>query len=439
MGTENLRRKIIRINHWCATPTSTLTSSSWIVTPNSIFHPYGLSDLFISWMSLQNKESGNGFPKQTCPTNLFSAVHHIFVNMDSWKAGRAKNLAETSLWQARVAREKGLQILGTENLRRKIIRINRWCATPTATLTMFELDCNSQLNISPLRTLWSLHQLNVFAKQREREWIPETNMSNKSFFGSALHCWEHGQLKGWPPQKPSRNFTVTGTSCKKQKDCKSWEQTFYGERPFESITDAQLLLRRWRCSSNALHFWEHRQLKGWPPHFEPIVAKNSILTSVHCFVAFVAWKHGADFCKMPQQMDHEPKKPIENSLWQAWVAWIKGGQQILGTGIHHLFTTQTSTLMMFVLDCDSQLNISPLPTLWSLHGLNVFAKQESGNGFLKQTCCRKRICWTCLFRESIPALFVLQRHSTDEEIRESVRVKYWVGSYNPARTSSASQ
>ena len=37
--------------------------------------------------------------------------------------------------------------------------------------------------------------------------------------------------------------------------------------------------------------------------------------------------------------------------------------------------------------------------------------------------CRKKICWTCLFQESIPALHVLQRHSTHEEIRESVRVK----------------
>ena len=32
--------------------------SSWIVTPKSIFHPYGLSDLFMSWMSLQNKRAG---------------------------------------------------------------------------------------------------------------------------------------------------------------------------------------------------------------------------------------------------------------------------------------------------------------------------------------------------------------------------------------------
>ena len=79
--------------------------------------------------------------------------------------------------------------------------------------------------------------------------------------------------------------------------------------------------------------------------------------------------------------DHKPKNLIETSLWKAWVAWIERGQQILGTEnlrrriirIHHGFTTQTSTLAMFELDCDSRLNNSPLPILWSLHELNVFA------------------------------------------------------------------
>ena len=41
--------------------------------------------------------------------------------------------------------------------------------------------------------------------------------------------------------------------------------------------------------------------------------------------------------------------------------------------IHHWFTTQTSTLMMFELDGDSGLNNSPLLTFWSLHELDVFA------------------------------------------------------------------
>ena len=49
-------------------------------------------------------------------------------------------------------------------------------------------------------------------------------------------------------------------------------------------------------------FNEHRQLKGWQPHFQPSVANSSISTILHWFVVFVTWKHGADFCKMPKQM-----------------------------------------------------------------------------------------------------------------------------------------
>ena len=32
-------------------------------------------------------------------------------------------------------------------------------------------------------------------------------------------------------------------------------------------------------------FCEHRQLKGWQPHFQPTVAKSSIWTSVRWFAA----------------------------------------------------------------------------------------------------------------------------------------------------------
>ena len=95
-------------------------------------------------------------------------------------------------------------------------------------------------------------------------------------------------------------------------------------------------------------------------------------------VVFVAWKQQS---ALEIFGDHKPRNRIQTSLWQAWVAWIERGQQILGTEnlrrkiirIHHWFTTQTSTMMMFELDCDSWLNNSPLPTLWSLHELNVFA------------------------------------------------------------------
>ena len=51
--------------------------------------------------------------------------------------------------------------------------------------------------------------------------------------------------------------------------------------------------------------------------------------------------------------------------------------------------------------------------------------------------CRKEICSTCLFKESIPAnsrYSFLQGHLNHQEIKESVSVDYWVGSHNPAGT-----
>ena len=82
---------------------------------------------------------------------------------------------------------------------------------------------------------------------------------------------------------------------------------------------------------------------------------------------------------MPQQMALETtnqKSLIETSLWQAWVwvAWIERGQQIWAQKIYaeESFESisdsqlKTSTLTMFGLDRDSQLNNSPLPILWSL-------------------------------------------------------------------------
>ena len=161
------------------------------------------------------QESRNGPPKQTCPNNPFSAVHYIFVNMDSCKAGRPENRAETSLWKARVARKKGLQNLGNRQFTAK----DRSNSNPS-------LIRNSYFESDDVRAGWWLQtqclavtdslispSVDCLCKTREREWIPETNMSNKSFFGSALHFCEHGQLKGWPRQKPNRIFIVTGMSC----------------------------------------------------------------------------------------------------------------------------------------------------------------------------------------------------------------------------------
>ena len=50
--------------------------SSWIVTPDSINHPYQLSELLMSWMSLQRMVRMDSWNK-TCRTRFFSAVRHV--------------------------------------------------------------------------------------------------------------------------------------------------------------------------------------------------------------------------------------------------------------------------------------------------------------------------------------------------------------------------
>ena len=135
-------------------------------------------------------------------------MRHIFrtwkhgADIERWKqmaleTTNQKHLFETSLWQAWVAWIERGQILGTENVRRKIIRIHHWFTTQTSTLAMFELD--SQLNNPPLPTFWCLHELNVFAiKNSGNGFLRQTCRTNLVW-----HCvtfCEHGQLKGWQPR-----------------------------------------------------------------------------------------------------------------------------------------------------------------------------------------------------------------------------------------------
>ena len=69
-GYRKFRRKIIRIHHLFTTQTSTLTMLSWIVTPDSIIHPYRLSDIFMSWMSLQKHCCWTSPVCEVCASNL---------------------------------------------------------------------------------------------------------------------------------------------------------------------------------------------------------------------------------------------------------------------------------------------------------------------------------------------------------------------------------
>ena len=151
---------------------------------------------------------------------------------------------------------------------------------------------------------------------------------------------------------PNRNITVKAWGAWIERGRQSLGTEIYGEKSFESITDSQRIvtpnsiIHPYRLSyvfmswmslqtiagmdswnkhveqislRPSSHLSEHGQLKGWPPRFEPTVAKNSISTIVYWFVAFVTWKHGAGigWChnKWPWR-PHTPKHQIETSLWR---------------------------------------------------------------------------------------------------------------------------
>ena len=138
------------------------------------------------------------------------------------------SLIETSLWQAWawVAWiERGLQILGIQNLRRKIIRIHHWFTTQTSTLTMFELDGDSGLNNSPLLTLWSLHELNVCNSIAAEQTLPVRFV--RPIFHGHSHCahafvsfvWYSARFSdtinsGLLPEWKEIGFTLCPVDCK---------------------------------------------------------------------------------------------------------------------------------------------------------------------------------------------------------------------------------
>ena len=138
----------------------------------------------------------------------FGTASH-FSNMETWGRHRKmetnglgdhkpKHLFQTSVWQAWVAWNERGQILGTENVRRKIIRIHHWFTTQTSTLAMFELD--SQLNNPPLPTFWCLHELNVFAtKNSGNGFLKKTCRTNLlSTLNFILRTWKHGaDIERW--------------------------------------------------------------------------------------------------------------------------------------------------------------------------------------------------------------------------------------------------
>ena len=134
---------------------------------------------------------------------------------------KPKHLFETSLWQAWVAWNERGQILGTENVRRKIIRIHHWFTTQTSTMAMFELD--SQLNNPTLPTSdvfmsWMSLQGRIAGMDSFDRHVEQIS------FRHCITFFEHGNMgptskegnkRPWRPQTKTSiwNFTVTGMSC----------------------------------------------------------------------------------------------------------------------------------------------------------------------------------------------------------------------------------
>ena len=66
---------------------------------------------------------------------------------------------------------------------------------------------------------------------------------------------------------------------------------------------------------SALHLTNIGSWKAGSPTSNPRVANSSISAILHYFVAFVTWKHEADFCKMPKTnglANHKPKSLSRN-------------------------------------------------------------------------------------------------------------------------------
>ena len=229
------------------------------------------------------------------------------------------------------------------------------------------LETTNQKPLLP--TLWSLHELNVFATSRKNSgngFLKPTGMPHKSPFDSASHLVIFDS-RGTHQRATHHlcNFQLLFGSFSNFGELKSFE--FFGTIfqflecfgiIFQVFGFLRIILEFFGFFGIILNFPEclsgaknvkkcgllmntpilkedlyraHRQLKGWQPRFQPTVAKNSISTIVLCFVAFVdafvTWKRGADFCKMPQKMALETTNQKDPKS-------LERGQQISGHEIY---------------------------------------------------------------------------------------------------------
>ena len=174
-------------------------------------------------------------------------------------------------------------------------------------------------------------------------------------FPKGMDLWNKSSQRTWAAERLVAPTTQPKLCCDRHellgwtKDSKFWVEKFYSEKSFESITDSQLKLRPWRwlswivtpnsifhpyrlsdffmswmslleriagmdswnqsaCHINLIlavhHIYRNRQLKGWQPCFQPIVAKSSISTMVHWFAAVTCHNKEHKHCIVTNLGDH---------------------------------------------------------------------------------------------------------------------------------------
>ena len=198
-------------------------------------------------LGISQRNGGNGFLKPTCRANLLSAVHHI---LQIWAAERlAATLPTHCCWKV------------------DLDNCSLVCSSHVAQLRAQSLHC-------------------------KKSWRPQLCDQTLCF------CAE---TKGWAwckhnaelvePTVALRNLLLAGSGCLEIQK---------GVAGIDSLDKhvQQVSFRQW------VTFWEHGQLKGWQPHFQPTVAKSSISTTVLWFAAVTKhnWEH--NHCIVTNLGDH---------------------------------------------------------------------------------------------------------------------------------------
>ena len=164
--------------------------------------------------------------------------------------------------------------------------------------------------------------------------------------------------------------------------------------------------------------------------FRPTVAKNSISTILHCFVAFVTWKHGADIANATTNRfgDHKLKNLIKTSLWQAWVwvAWIERGHQICVQKIYGDKSFESIT--------DSQLKHRPWHSSWTVTPNSIIRHYRLSDLFMNWMSLLERIAEMNAWNQLTCPINLL---SALPHIFEDGQLKGWQPHFQPTVAKSS--